>query len=253
MAPKRGGESEFDDIDFRVSRPGAPAEQLNFKNDVDRTLSVLRAVYAKRTDRCLAGYKWAYERLLPIAQLGLVGSTPSTAIAASALTMLQAELVDREAGRIKNSYMIELGRWALIFAGVAIAAYFFLEQFPDVLNEVFYRYRNVFLVWAGCMAGAWASFASRKVVLVFTDLGALEEDRVEPPLRLVFVGVLTTILALIFVTGFANVIVGGFSAANVLLTGSVATLVGAFAGLAEKALPAAMMQRAQTFISSNAK
>jgi hypothetical protein len=48
----------------------------------------------------------------------------------------------------------------------------------------------------------------------------------------------------------ANVVIGGFRASNLLNSGAVAALIGALAGLSEKALPAAMMQRASSFISS---
>ncbi len=100
------------------------------------------------------------------------------------------------------------------------------------------------------MAGAWASFASRKVKLGFSDLAALEEDRIEPGLRLLFAGVLTIILALIFTPGVADIHVGDFRASSILGSGSVALLIGSFAGLAEKALPSAVMARANSVITA---
>jgi hypothetical protein len=69
---------------------------------------------------------------------------------------------------------------------------------------------------------------------------------VDPPLRLVFSGLLTFILGLVFATGFANLVVGQFEGAKILADGSVALLMGALSGMAEKALPAAVMQRAQS-------
>ena len=80
----------------------------------------------------------------------------------------------------------------------------------------------------------------------FFELARVEEDRLDPPLRLVFAGLLTSILGLIFSTGFANVIVGSFEGAQFVGDGSVALLIGALSGMAEKALPGAIMQRAQT-------
>lgn len=100
------------------------------------------------------------------------------------------------------------------------------------------------------MAGGWASFASRKVTLTFADLVALEEDRIEPQLRLVFTGTLTVILALVFTTGVADVEVGSFRASALLGSGTVALLLGVFAGLAEKALPSTVMSRATSVITS---
>jgi hypothetical protein len=115
-----------------------------------------------------------------------------------------------------------------------------------------YDLRNYFLLWVGCMAGAWCSFASRKVILTFFDLSRLEEDRVDPPLRLIFAGLLTGILGLIFATGFANVTVGTFNGATFLHSGTTALLIGALAGIAEQALPGAITQKAQTILNLNA-
>ena len=140
-----------------------------------------------------------------------------------------------------------------MFAAVSAALYFVMDQNPRLPPPEIYAYRHAFILWTGCMAGAWASFASRKVKLGFYDLGNLEEDSISPPLRLLFAAVLTAFLLLIFATGFANVVVGGFDASRILGSGSTALLVGAFAGLSEQALPAAVMQRAQAFLSTTAR
>ncbi len=96
------------------------------------------------------------------------------------------------------------------------------------------------------MIGVWCSFAARKAILTFFDLARIEEDRLDPPLRLIFSGLLTFILGLIFLTGFANVVVGTFQGAHFIHDGAVALLIGALSGIAEKALPVAILQRAQT-------
>jgi hypothetical protein len=146
--------------------------------------------------------------------------------------------------------MRKLGCWSGIFGISALALYFLYDSFSALPFKQIYSHRNFFLTWSGCMAGAWASFASRKVTLVVGDLVALEEDRIEPQLRLLFAGVLTMILGLIFSTGVADINVGSFQTSNILKSGSIAFLIGAFAGLAEKALPSAVMARATTVINS---
>ncbi len=220
-----------------------------FKDEIERTLSQLRGIYPAKTST--AKFNEAFAKLLQLAQLGLVGETPATAIARSALLSLKAEIVDREAGQIKNAYMIKLGSWAALFGSLSFAGYFVFDAHPEWPPNELYAYRHVLLLWAGCVAGTWASFASRKVVLQFADLSALEADRVEPPLRLIFATLLTTFLALVFTTHLADVVVGGFRASDLLNSGSTALLVGGFAGLAEMALPAAMMQRAQAFLRAS--
>jgi hypothetical protein len=208
---------------------------------------VIQSIYA--TEAGSDKTREAVAKLLSLAQVGLVGPHPATDVAAHALTALQSEIVEREAGPVKNAYMKKLGGWALLFACCSVIAFLIVKN-GQVVSVTVNKYINICLVWVGCMGGAWASFASRKVELGFFDLIALEEDRIEPWLRLIFAATLTTILMLIFVTGVADIQVGQFEASRFVNSGSVALLTGAFAGLAEKALPSAMLARASSVISS---
>lgn len=242
----------FPDIRFEwTGRAGeAPPELLEFRNRVDKTLGTLRLIYGDRSRR--PHFDESFGKLLNLAQLGMVGLKPATREANAALDSLQWEILSREAGRIKNGYMLKLGKWALGFAAAASVLFFVFDRWAWIPPPQLYAYRNVLLVIAGCMAGAWASFASRKVILSFFDLAALEEDRLEPALRLLFTAVLTTILVLVFTTGFADVRIGAFQASQVLRSGSTAVLIGALCGLAEQALPAAVMMRAGAFMNASA-
>ena len=240
------------DINFRVYDANSPLEQRVLKNDVERVLSILKRLYHSQADR--PKLEDAFSKLLSLAQVGLVGQNSSPTIAADALRSLEADITAREAGPVKNQYMRTLGIWALIMASVAsvmlVIIYVLTWHFSGFEKTVFYKYRNILLVWNGCMAGTWASFATRKVSLSFSDLVMLEEDKIDPPLRLVFTGVLTIILSLTFSTGIANIQVGAFQASSILISGSVAFLIGCFAGLAEKALPSAILSRADSIVSS---
>ena len=242
---ERASEDGHKDIYFQVKKPGCPSDQQALKNEVERVLSVLKILYPD-----LANHRFndAFAKLLALSQLGLAGAKPSTLIAKSALDSLKQEVVDREAGRVKNDYMIKLGRWGILFSGVALLGYWVLSACSQALAPLS-EYRNFLLLWTGCMVGAWCSFATRKVLLTFFDLARLEEDLIEPPLRLALAGLLTTILGLVFVTGFANLVIGTFQASDFLKNATVALLTGALAGMAEKALPAAVMQRAQSAFS----
>src|SRR5262249_53369472 len=152
--------------------------QQTLKDEIEKTLSTLQILYGSKKSE--SKFTEAFKKLLSLAQVGLVGEHPDTSVASAALLSLHNEIVDREAAKIKNDYMIKLGAWALAFGGISIVAHLLTTSFG---------YTNVFILWAGCMAGAWASFASRRVVLGFFDLVRLEEDQIEPPLRLIFAGV----------------------------------------------------------------
>ncbi len=251
VEPRFEADGDTPDIYFKVIKPGCPADMLTLKGDIENSLSIVLSIYSPESHSSKRNE--AVAKLIKLAQLGLVGPSPATSEAASALIAFKRDVAGREAGRIKNDYMIQLGAWALGFGLACVIAFFVCDHFRTLPPEQIYRYRNVFLVLVGCMAGAWASFASRKVILAFEDLAALEDDKMEPPLRLLFTAVLTVILSLVFCTGFANVVIGGFTASKLMTSGSVALLVGALAGLGEKALPAAMMQRANSFVAAEEK
>jgi hypothetical protein len=244
----RIGEDGTPDIYFKMIKPGSPADQLALKGDVEQSTSAVLAIYS--TEPQSAKRHEAIGRLLKIAQLGLVGTAPGTAEAAAALKLFKNDIVSKEAARIKNGYMLKLGIWAAGFGAVAWTCYVMCDLRPQLFLAQVVKYRNVFLTSTGAFIGGWASFATRKVVLSFEDLAALEDDMVEPPLRLVFTAILTTVLFLIFATGFANVSVGQFNSAGILLSGSVAALTGLLAGLSEKILPAAILKKATSLISS---
>jgi hypothetical protein len=231
-----------------VLQSGAPEDQRTLKGEAERALTIVKALYRKPDDS--SKLNEAVAKLVSLSQVGLVGANASPAVALDALRALEADIVEREAGPLKNQYMRKLGVWALVFGSASLAGYLLCEHFPTIPFDEFHRFRKVFLVWTGSMAGAWASFASRKVVLAFADLVALEEDRIEPQLRLLFTGTLTMILALVFATGVADIEVGAFKASMLVQSGTVALMLGAFAGLAEKALPSAVMSRATSIITA---
>ena len=286
------------------------ADEIEFKTQVEHTLSVLKAIYrpAQQADagKGIAGWierrvtpaqprgkEWreeriarfneAYEQLFSLTALALgTDDPPGTAsgklsVAKGALEALRADVRRREAGPIKNSYMKKLGYPALVAATAFLLLFLLYEKspgffaaacgprswYPDLLcparpgagitalfpSEV-YQYRHLFVLLAGCMMGTWASFAARKVTLTFDDLAELEQDRLSPAMRLIFTGVLTFIFALTFLTGMVQIEIGGFRTSDLARDGVVAMLAGAFFGLLEQSLPAAIMERARTFSDS---
>tara|TARA_R110001606_G_scaffold74168_1_gene171744 strand:+ start:2630 stop:3703 length:1074 start_codon:yes stop_codon:yes gene_type:complete len=242
------------DIFFGLRITGAPDAQLVLRSNIDRTLSALKSIYAldnssvQRYTENRSRFDDAFYKLLSLAQLGMATKHADPYVANAALTTLKAEIVDREASRIKNDHMRKLGLWALVPALVCGILYLLYDEFiywPDEIQH----YRHIFLVWIGCLAGTWVSFAARKVVLTFEDLSTLEKDRLDPPMRLIFTAMITTFFILIFTTGLINLEIGGFSSASILTSGSVALLIGALLGLSEQALPAVIMDRADNFMT----
>jgi hypothetical protein len=245
---ERVGDDKRKDIHFKIHCPECPPVQQTFKNEVEKFLTALKIIYPKSGTEESANFSEAFSKLLALTRVGLVGKEPNTIVGMDALSSLKSDIFEREAGRIKNSYMIKFGFRSFPTFFFFLLLYFSVTYGKDFVPPQIYSYRNFFLLCAGTTVGVWASFATRKVTLEFYDLINLEEDRLDPTIRVLFSVVLSSVLGLIFVTGFADVILGSFRASSLLKSGSTAILVGALAGISEKALPAAVMQHSQSFI-----
>lgn len=190
-------------------------------------------------------------KLAGIARLGLVGS--QTALAALALDGMRSEFVAREAGRIKNSYVRSLGVAAGITAAIFLIAYGLIV--PGVFGTSWSwaaAYSPFLLAGTGACIGCWLSFSIRRVSLPFAQLGVLEEDLLDPSLRIVFVVGLTLVAVLLFWTGALSIDVGELrvNKAGFITAGANALLVGVFCGIAERGLATAIGGRAEAFAGS---
>jgi hypothetical protein len=232
-----------------------PPEQLRLQADVDTTLTTLRTIFPDaETDekpkhptinqRRFESYQ---TKLLGIARTGL--QTPADPESARQwLEALQAEILAREGPRVKNGYMKTLGLAAAIFAVIAAGLYLVLRNNPQ-LSHLLYIYRNLFILWAGTMIGTWLSFGLRRPKIMFKDLGILEEDMVEPAIRLIFTGLIAITIAFIFICGMVSINVGDLKSADLFGHGSTALLIGILLGVSEQALPGVLTRRASQFVS----
>jgi len=227
---------------------------------INNASSVIRTVCQRMRDRAgrfyfPAGYKETervrairlqdqyVRKLVGIARLGLEG--PHNQLANLALDSLRGEFVAQEAGRVKNTYVRSLGVAAGIAASLFLGLYGFIEA--DKLTAPFWTVHKPFLIaGAGAAIGAWLSFSIRRVDLSFNDLAVLEEDRLDPSVRIVFVVGLTITACLLFWTKAMNIEIGSLKTAN--FHGSTAFLVGLFSGIAERALATAISGRATSFV-----
>ncbi len=111
------------------------------------------------------------------------------------------------------------------------------------------------------MLGAWLSFSIRKPTLGFDDLAVIEQDRLEPWVRLLFVAGLTLIVGLFFATGLIHIKAGGFGtdflasapAATLAQQGAAAMraiLIGAMCGIGELLLPSVVNRQASAFLGA---
>jgi hypothetical protein len=78
----------------------------------------------------------------------------------------------------------------------------------------------------------------------------LEEDRLEPVVRLIFAGLLTVIFGLLFSTGAVVVKVGALTTADFTRNLQIALLIGMIFGFSETALPSALASQASSFVKT---
>lgn len=217
----------------------------------DTGLFAPKAMEARQKERADAIRKRYIRNLGEIARVGLEGVHPQ--LAKLALETFKAEFVASEAGRIKNGYVLALGKAAAIATLIALAAHFALVLFLEWSHPLF-RYRVFFAAAAGAAVGTWLSFSIRRVSLTFEELAVIEEDLLDPSLRILFVILLTTVLLLLFWTGVMNIELGALKTGDLgkpqtpLPMGAIAFLIGAFCGMAERALATAMSGRAAAFV-----
>jgi hypothetical protein len=185
-------------------------------------------------------------KLYPVAYNGL--EAPYTALAKLALNELRGEFTAQQAGRIKNLYVRSLGAAAATAAVPLLLLYTFIAK--GVGSGWWHDHRAFLIAAAGAAIGTWLSFSIRRVTLSFNDLGILEEDLLDPMVRIIFVIALTLIACLLFWTGVMNIQIGELktNAAEFMQKGSIAMLLGVFFGISERALATAISGRATAFV-----
>jgi hypothetical protein len=232
-----------------------PPDQLKLKADIETTMMTLKVILPVKNEQAppktMTANQHRYAayqiKLLGIAQTGL--QTPADPNSArQPLEALQADILLREGPRVKNKYMKRLGVAAAALAAVSAVAYLVLRNNPQA-SDLLYAYRNLFVLLTGTMIGTWLSFGLRRSKILFKDLSALEEDMMEPAVRLIFTGLIAITIAFVFRTGMVNVNIGGLNSANLLANGSSALLIGMLLGVSELALPGMLTRRASQFVS----
>jgi hypothetical protein len=231
------------DIRFEVcvgSTGEIPSNQLALRDGCEAALTVIRIICTDERK-----FKEYFHNLVSLAQAGLVGETANPELAQRALEGLKQDITAREAGRIKNGYMKKLGYCALLGASafgmvLALLTWGRADIWP----------RNLAIFEIGTMMGVWLSFGTRKPVLKFEELHILEEDRLEPVVRLVFAAILAGTLALVFYLHVVNVKLGALSTDQIASDPWAALLFGILSGVGEKALSTNVSQQAALLLKS---
>ncbi|ELC8418778.1 hypothetical protein M3X99_01000 [Clostridium perfringens] len=235
----RNSNCEYD-IECRVivaySEDGIPEEQNKLYCEVERTTSIIKSL--KFTDKIKKDEY--FEKLLTLTQIGLTGPAAQPELAINSLYLLKEDIVNCESGRIKNKYMIDLGKYGLVLIGISsiillILKYFSLEQ----VNKYIYTFD-------GSVIGAWISFGARKIELKFEELAFIEKDKLNPIIRLIFVGISSMILLLFIDSEIIKFQIGSITNNQITSSIKLQVLVGVIAGLIEYKLAINLFNKANT-------
>ena len=243
-----------EDIVFSVKpdyQNKVPEIQQKLHLEIERTLVVLQMLFEKDKKN----FQIYYNQLLSLAQAGLVSDNAQPSIALNALQQFKNELVDKKSGEVKNNYFKTLGLKAFnlgiipLALGIVIAI---LRYYFPTSNELekLSVFSNFLFIWSSCMLGVWLSFGARKTVLKFEDLNILEEDRLEPNMRLFFAGFITMIFSLLFYTEAITIEIGNISSKSISDNTIISIIFGTFLGLSEQVLGKKITKKAASIFDN---
>jgi hypothetical protein len=241
------GADERRDIYFGIPNGESPAQHHTLKEDIERTLSGLNTLYPDEKSKLK--FDSAFSKLLSLAKLGLAGENPNNYAATQALKSLQEELIDKEAARVKNSYLKRVGVWSFLLSFLPGLLITLKSMWPTMfeMNTLVY---HLMILWCGCMVGTWLSVSSRKLQMTFNQMIRIEDDHLDPSIRLLFTGLIAIVIALSISTGAIQLSIGEFQPKNWIAAPQVAFLLGALTGIAEKALPAKISNEANKLFAA---
>ncbi|NFT58433.1 hypothetical protein FDF33_14810 [Clostridium botulinum] len=215
-----------------------PEEQEKLYIYVEQFTSIIKSL--NMTNK---GIKNEYfNKVISIAQSGLTGPNAQPILAMKSLDSLKEEIVINEGGRIKNSYMIYLGIVALAIILIGTVLVWIFNRYK------FYLFNKYIFVFQGSMIGAWISFGARKVELKFEELSIIENDRLNPIIRLIFIGISSVVLLLFINSEIITFSVGGFKSENICNSIESQVLIGVIAGLLEYKVSIGIFNKASNII-----
>ncbi len=258
----------YNDLKINTRDVHIPEDKARLKVEIDTALTVAKLVfgereksigwwrarlpwYASQVDAVQMRLHDSITQLLGIAKVGLMNVDPTqAAFARNDLARFKSEFVAREAGTVKNRYLWRLGRYCLLATLLMVLGYIYARYYA-VGGSIWHDFRNFFLLAIGTAIGTWLSFSLRRPTLTFDDLVVLEEDRLDPSVRVLFMIGLTAVVGLLFWTHAVSFGVGDLESKLALQAhGAEALLIGLLAGIAERALGTAVSRRAADFAAS---
>jgi len=238
---------EFTIVTRDVSYP-VPEDQKEIELGIYETWGVLKllkeqGVFENEKHGSFSEFR---TRLLQVARVGLTLEHVQTKLAAKALQQIRDEISTRKGAAIKLKYLTHLAIWATlgVVVGGALAFIPVLAGRIGAECAVCADVAKYGLVIVGSMAGAWMSVATTRHRIAFDEIPNFLEFKSEPPIRLLFVGLLAVTLALLVQHQVIRVDMAAVEFGKFLEDNGVALLLGVVSGISEKAVSVRIIERA---------
>lgn len=217
-----------------------PSDQEALYCEIESANNVIKSL-SNTKDELKAKY---FNKLLSLAQAGLVGETAQPDLASKSLNKLKDEMILSEGQRIKNDYMKKLGIKAIVLCVIVFVLYC-IFQYCEFLQP----FSMYCLSFIGALSGTWISFGARKFNITFEQLSLLEEDMMEPSIRLLYIGVCSIVFMLFLNTQLISISVGGISTATIKESYEMQLSIGVLCGLIESKIGINIYQKAVNILS----
>ncbi|HKH21689.1 MAG TPA: hypothetical protein VKB53_12575, partial [Gammaproteobacteria bacterium] len=208
-----------------------PADQSQLKIEVERTLDVLRPIFAPDHPK-FHGY---FDELLGLSRYGLVGPTAQPNQAMDSLRTLQARILDSEKGTAISAHMrgiIISQTQLLIAAAIALTACVYVAVY---FGAATIQNFNIVAVIPGLWIGLVFSSFVRCRAITFYDLHAIDADRFSPLMKSAFALVVLVLIAILLKAGIFEVAIGKVKLSGFENDWLSAFVFGAIIGIAQEA------------------
>jgi hypothetical protein len=229
--------------DLRIPVPEA---QRKIGHDVYEARNILKLLKQDKALGAHGAYDEFMQRVVQAGRAGCVAPHVDTGLASEALAQIRADIVRRVGTPLAFRYLCALAGWAIV--GIAFGALVWWIG-GDRGIPVLGPYGQVVM---GAMVGAWFSVAASRWQIAFDTIPTYLDTQYEPFVRMLFVGILATALALFLQFGALTIKFGNTDLASFLTSPGVALLLGFVAGLGERTLSVQLIERAQKILNPRA-
>lgn len=222
------------DIGFQLEadlKKKIPADQSQLKIEIERTLDVLRPIFAPDHLK-FRGY---FDELLALARYGLVGPTAQPNQALDTLKTLQARILDSEKGAAISTHMrgIIISQTKLLVGVVVALAAFLYGAF--YFGAAMLQNFSILAVIPGLWIGLVFSSFVRCRAITFYDLHAIDADRFSPFMKSAFALVVLILTAVLLKAGIFEIAIGKVKLSGFENDWLSAFVFGAITGIAQEA------------------